>query len=95
MPPPAAPIRARSETERFFMRDWTLGLFLDVGLSHCGALGAIWAFREIELEAKRGKSMVMACLWSWSSTSRLRGFWAYKREEKLLTRLLKSAWIVG
>lgn len=46
IPPPAAPIRARSATVRFLMRAWTLGLFLVVGFSHFGAL------RERAVEAK-------------------------------------------
>ncbi|KAK2658877.1 hypothetical protein Ddye_005410 [Dipteronia dyeriana] len=33
--------KARSKTERFFMKDWTLGLFLEVGLSQFVDLGSV------------------------------------------------------
>lgn len=48
IPPPPAPMRARSRTERFFIRDWVRGEFLDVGLRHFGGS------REMVVEEKLG-----------------------------------------
>lgn len=52
IPPAPAPIRARSKTERFFMRDWILGLFLDVGFSHFGNLGVVTVSVETAVDAR-------------------------------------------
>lgn len=39
MAPPAAPTTARSRTDKFFIRDCILGLFLEAGLNQLGDLG--------------------------------------------------------
>lgn len=74
MPPPAAPIRARSRTERFLIRDWALGRLFEVGLSHfCGFNAVDWwrpvvVVVESEVEANLLTSSLMSLglrLWGW------------------------------
>lgn len=43
------------------MRDWTLGLFLEVGSSHFEKLGVVLGLEEIEFEAK-GRDLMMGLL---------------------------------
>lgn len=77
MPPPAAPIRARSRTVRFLIRDWALGGFFEVGLGHfCGLNAVEWwgsllvvvVVVESEVEANLTTSFLMSLglrLWGW------------------------------
>lgn len=76
IPPPAAPMRALSRTERFFRRDCGRGEFLDAGSSHFGGL------REMAVEEKLGRG----------GATGLRGEDEMRDEVNWEKRVLNSEW---
>ena len=103
MPPPAAPMRARSRTVRFFIKVWAFGAGLEVGRIHFGlwvgyvavvveAKGRRWLFWGLGFVEERVRVVVVKWLRIFGKSVRDEGSWwglgeGRPREDEILASM--------